>query len=215
MIELNNIVKVVKVDQKSIPILSNIYLKIEKNDFLIITGKSGSGKSTLLNVIGGFDLVNSGRYIFNGNAIKNEKARLNVRKEIGYVTQNYALINDETVEKNILLALGVKKEYKKYKSDIDDILKKLDIFKLKHIKVSKISGGERQRVAIARAIIKRPKLLLFDEPTGNLDEENSKIVIDTISKIHADNTTIIMVTHESDYTKIGNKTIKLIDGRIE
>ncbi len=214
MIELNNIVKVVNVNQKSIPILNNISLKVEKNDFLVITGKSGSGKSSLLNVIGGFDSINSGRYTFKNKTVKNEKNRLDIRREIGYVTQNYALINDESVEKNILLALGVRREYKKYVSDIDEILNLLDIYKLKHIKVSKLSGGEKQRVAIARAIIKKPELLIFDEPTGNLDEENSEKVIEIIRKIHANNCTIIMVTHESDYIKIGNKSIKLIDGEI-
>lgn len=216
MIELKQILKMVNVDKKSVPILNKINLIIQKNDFLVITGKSGSGKSTLLNVIGGFDNISQGTYLFNDNTIKNEKDRLNLRKNhVGYVTQNYALINNESVKNNILLSLGVSSKYKKYESDLDEILEKLEITKLKNVKISKLSGGEKQRVAIARAIIKKPKLLLFDEPTGNLDEENSKQVMKIIKKISTDGATIILVTHDLDHVNVGNKQIHLVDGKID
>lgn len=214
MIELKKILKVVNVNGKNIPILNNIDLEIDKGDFTVITGKSGSGKSTLLNVIAGFDSKSSGSYFYNGQDITNESQRRNIRKETGYVTQNYALIHNETVKNNILLALGVSKELKSLKSNLKSILTKLDIEKLENVKVSNLSGGEKQRVAIARALIKNPKILLLDEPTGNLDEENSKIVIEIIKQIHNSGVCVILVTHDIDYMNIGTKSIHLVDGSI-
>lgn len=215
MIELHDMLKVVTVDRDNVAILNKITLQVKQNDFLVITGKSGSGKSTLMNIIGGFDKISSGSYLFNDKKINSEKERLDLRKSyIGYVTQNYALINSESVKNNILLSLGVSKEFKKFEKDLDNILELLDITKLKNVKVSKLSGGEKQRVAIARAIIKRPKVLLLDEPTGNLDEANSKIVIDIITKIHNSGTTVILVTHDIDYVNLGNNHIHLVDGKI-
>lgn len=214
MINLKNVIKVVSVNKDNVPILNNIDLEIVENDFIIVTGKSGSGKTTLLNIIGGFDSKSSGTLSFKGDVIKNEKDRHMIRKQVGYVTQNYALINNETVKNNILLSLGVSKELKKYADDLDGILEKLKIIKLKNVKVNKLSGGEKQRVAIARALIKRPDVLLFDEPTGNLDKENSKMIIDIIKDIHSLNTTIILVTHDMDYFNLGNRRIDLVDGEI-
>lgn len=215
MIELNNILKVVNVDRNNVAILNNIDLNIKLNDFLVITGKSGSGKSTLLNIIAGFDKISSGSYSFEGKKIKTEKDRLELRKShIGYVTQNYALIGNESVKENILLSLGVCSKYKAFEADLDSLLEQLDISKLKNVKVNKLSGGEKQRVAIARAIIKRPKILLLDEPTGNLDEVNSKSVVKKIKNIHDNGTTIIFVTHDLDYVDLGNSHLHLIDGEI-
>ncbi len=215
MIKLINILKVVNVNKKSVAILDIANLHVKENDFLVITGKSGSGKSTLLNVIGGFDKISSGSYLFDENVVKTEAKRLNLRKDhIGYVTQNYALINNESVKENILLSLGVSKKYKKFEKNLSSILEQLDMTKLLHMKVNKLSGGEKQRVAIARAIIKQPKVLLLDEPTGNLDEENSQHIMKLISDIHKTGTTVILVTHDNDYIGVGNGHIHLVDGKI-
>lgn len=214
MIKLNNIVKVVNVNGNNIPILNNIDLEINQEDFTVIIGKSGSGKSTLLNIIAGLDSKSSGKYVLNNREINNELHRRNIRKEVGYVTQNYALIHNETVKNNILLALGVSKELKELKKNLPSILKTLDIEKLENVKVSNLSGGEKQRVAIARALIKNPSILLLDEPTGNLDEENSEIVINYIKEIHKSGVSIILVTHNLEYVDIGNKVITISDGKI-
>lgn len=215
MIKLNRISKVVENNKDYVNILKNIDLEVHENDFLVVVGKSGSGKTSILNIIGGFDKASNGEYTFEGKSIKSESDRLNLRKEYcGYVTQNYALINDETVKNNILLALAVSSNLKKYENDLDKILEELDITDLKNTKVSKLSGGEKQRVAIARAIIKRPKVLILDEPTGNLDYENSELVIEIIKKIHNNGTTIILVTHDLDYMDLGNRSVSMKDGSI-
>lgn len=215
MIKLTKVSKTVTTDDKYINILDNINLEVKEKDFLVVIGKSGSGKTTLLNVIGGFDKFSNGEYTFEDKQIKSETDRLAIRKtECGYVTQNYALINDDTVKNNVLLALGVSSNFKSYSSNLDSILKSLDIFDLKNTKISKLSGGEKQRVAIARALIKQPKVLLLDELTGNLDAENSKVVIDIIKDIHQQGTTIILVTHDLDYVELGTRCITIMDGKI-
>lgn len=185
-------------------VLSNISLKIEPNTFTILTGESGSGKSTLLSIMSTLLTPNKGEvYLDNINInhiINIDKFR---NKYIGFVFQFHYLIKHLTIFENILLV-----NPKKY-ATIDSLLKILDIQKIAHKYPNEISGGQRQRAAIARAIINNPKYIFADEPTGNLDSKNSKIVFDLLRSINA---TVIIATHETKYIKKNDNVITLKDG---
>ena len=170
MIKLKNVTKTIKVDNRQIDILKNINLQINEHDFVVITGASGSGKSTLLNIIGGLDSYSEGLYSFDGYPIQNEHDRMNLRrKDIAMIVQNFALIPNLSVIENIDLA-------QKDHAYADELLKRLGIFEQKRKKVKYLSGGEKQRVAIIRALIKRPRVLLADEPTGALRIQSSNLL---------------------------------------
>lgn len=185
-------------------ILNAIDLNIEANSFVAITGRSGSGKTTLLNLIGGLLKPVSGEICVNGEKITSyHEARLAEyrRKNIGYVFQTYNLMPELTVYENILLPIHLdkQKEDQKY---IDQIMKTLNIEQLKDAYIDELSGGEQQRAALARAMANKPILILADEPTGNLDEENSLIVLNllkTCQRLY--NQTILLVTHDMNIAK--------------
>lgn len=204
MIKLNHINK--SFDGKII--LENFSVGIESGDFVIIRGASGKGKSSLLNIIGLLETPDSGEVLYNGVVVKNEKTKLIYkRKDISYVYQNYGLLENETILKNLTLPLNVsKKEITKLKS----VMKKVGLQDLSlKTKIYTCSGGEQQRIAIARAILKEPKLIIADEPTGNLDKDNSDNVINIFKALNKQGITIIMATHDSDYFGVGNKIINL------
>lgn len=204
MIKLNHINK--SFDGKII--LENFSVGIESGDFVIIRGASGKGKSSLLNIIGLLEAPDSGEVLYNGVVVKNEKTKLIYkRKDISYVYQNYGLLENETILKNLTLPLNVsKKEITKLKS----VMKKVGLQDLSlKTKIYTCSGGEQQRIAIARAILKEPKLIIADEPTGNLDKDNSDNVINIFKALNKQGITIIMATHDSDYFGVGNKIINL------
>lgn len=204
MIKLNHINK--SFDGKVI--FENFSIGIESGDFVIIRGASGKGKSSLLNIIGLLEAPDSGEVLYNGVVVKNEKTKLIYkRKDISYVYQNYGLLENETILKNLTLPLNVsKKEITKLKS----VMKKVGLQDLSlKTKIYTCSGGEQQRIAIARAILKEPKLIIADEPTGNLDRDNSDNVINIFKALNKQGITIIMATHDSDYFGVGNKIINL------
>lgn len=204
MIKLNHINK--SFDGKVI--FENFSVGIESGDFVIIRGASGKGKSSLLNIIGLLEAPDSGEVLYNGVVVKNEKTKLIYkRKDISYVYQNYGLLENETILKNLTLPLNVsKKEITKLKS----VMKKVGLQDLSlKTKIYTCSGGEQQRIAIARAILKEPKLIIADEPTGNLDKDNNDNVINIFKALNKQGITIIMATHDSDYFGVGNKIINL------
>lgn len=204
MIKLNHINK--SFDGKVI--FEKFSVVIESGDFVIIRGASGKGKSSLLNIIGLLEAPDSGEVLYNGVVVKNEKTKLIYkRKDISYVYQNYGLLENETILKNLTLPLNVsKKEIIKLKS----VMKKVGLQDLSlKTKIYTCSGGEQQRIAIARAILKEPKLIIADEPTGNLDRDNSDNVINIFKALNKQGITIIMATHDSNYFGVGNKIINL------
>ncbi|WP_323704490.1 ABC transporter ATP-binding protein [Mammaliicoccus sp. Dog046] len=204
MIKLKNINKSFGNKQ----VLKDFCFNVEQGDFVIIKGASGTGKSTLLNIIGLLETPDSGEIMFNNSVIKKEKEKAILRRnEIAYIYQNYGLFENDSILKNLTLPLNVSK---KDLSKIDEVMHKVELSSLDlKTKVYTCSGGEQQRIAIARAILKEPKLIIADEPTGNLDEENSLNIINIFKELNRKGITVIMATHEKAFFDIGNKIIAL------
>ena len=194
-------------------ILKNINAEISQGDRVAIIGRSGSGKSTLLNIIGLLDSPSFGEYSYNGNIninIYSSTARKLLRDEIGYLFQNYALLDNETVEKNMLIAMRYGK-YPNKKEAIKNALKEVGLENIEKRKIFTLSGGEQQRVALARLLVKPCKIILADEPTGNLDEDNTEIIIKLLLKMNEQGKTILMVTHNHSLLHHFNHVINLDD----
>lgn len=212
MIEIKNLKKLVP--EKTI--LNDINLEIKEGDFISIVGKSGSGKTTLLNIISLFDTYTDGDFfIFNKNVKKlSENKRSKIRMEnIGFIFQDYNLISNLTVYQNLSLPfLYSNKEF--FEENIDKTLKEFDLYDLKDRKVLYLSGGEKQRVSLARAIMLKPKLILADEPTGNLDQKNALLVMNKLKELNKQGTTIILVTHNFELLKFSKKIYYLRDGKL-
>lgn len=220
MIQLHNVFKWVNAGSNRVFILKDINLEIKENDFVSIMGPSGSGKSTLLNIIGMLDKASEGTYSFNGTEIftLKEKQRSQLYKEnIGFVFQAYHLIDELTVYENIetpLLYHNTKQSDRQ--SMVADILDRFNIVGKKDLFPSQLSGGQQQLVGIARAIVTKPKLLLADEPTGNLNSSQGEEIMELFRKLNEENgTTIIQVTHSEKNAGYGKRIIELLDGRIE
>lgn len=198
-------------------ILNSINLKIDENSFIGITGKSGSGKTTLLNLIGGLIKPFSGEILIKGQDItKYNETKLAEyrRKRIGFVFQSYNLMSELTVYENILLPIHLDKQ-KEDANYIHQIMQILDIVQLKEAYPDELSGGEQQRVAIARAMANKPVLILADEPTGNLDEENSLIVLNLLKECQRlYNQTILLVTHDINIAKQCDHIFMIENGSI-
>ena len=215
MIYLTNVYK--SYDKQSY-VLKDLSLEIEKGDLVSIMGESGSGKTTLLNIIGTLDYLSEGMYLFDSmdlSKISQKKLSKMRNKKIGFVFQQYYLIPYLTVYYNVMMPLQYSKMKRKEKQEkVMKALSMLGIDNLKDKKINHLSGGEMQRVAIARAIVNEPDLLLCDEPTGNLDEKNTKIVLDTLNKLNENGTTIILVTHNKRLAKNCKSQYILEDGRV-
>jgi len=199
-------------------VLSDLNFSINEGEVSTILGASGCGKSTFLNIVGLLDSFTAGEYIFNGTQIKQD--RLNAychhrALDIGFVFQAYCLIDSISVRENILMPFlyNEQKCTKEVLHRLDDMLEKFNMAHLKDKKSSLLSGGERQRVAIARAVIKRPKLIIADEPTGNLDEANAKLVVDAFQNISKQGTAIIVVTHNK-YLSFGAGRKYILEGGV-
>lgn len=205
-------------DNKEIEVLKNVNLVINDGEFVAIQGKSGAGKSTLLHVMGCLDKKTDGKYILDGEDIStlsnNQMAKIRNDK-FGFIMQDYALINDETVIDNILLpALFSKSSRKEAKQKAKQLL---SIFRLEHLlnkKVNLLSGGEKQRVAIMRALILDPDYIFADEPTGALDNQNTLDIMSILSELNRKGKTIIIITHDNSVAEMCNRTICLSDGVI-
>ena len=204
-------------DANDLTVLDNLNLTVEQNEFIGIVGTSGCGKSTLLHIIGGVDKADSGKIFLDDNEISSydyKKMASYRRKQVSIIYQFYNLLPVLNVVDNIILPLKLdnRKVDQQY---LDELLQLLQLNNKKDAYPSELSGGQQQRVAIARSLITRPKLLLADEPTGNLDSENSKIVVDYLKKIHHQNDiTIIMVTHDLELAKNCDRIYVLEQGKL-
>ncbi len=215
ILKLENIVKNYGTSTKA---LRGLSLTVCKGEFLSIMGNSGSGKTTLLNIVGLVEKPTSGKLFIDGTAADDlsESQRAKIRNErIGFVFQNYSLIPYYTSYENIIIPLLINNvKTKECRTRVNDCLKLVDMEKYKNKRVSKLSGGEKQRIAIARAIVNKPDIILADEPTGALDSENGKKVMDLLFKLHDLGNTIIMVTHNESLAQMTDRTIFIRDGVI-
>ena len=218
MITIKNLTKIFRTEEVETAALNGINLQINKGDFLSIMGPSGCGKSTLLNIIGLLDSASGGNYELIGKEMigLKEQNRAAIRKEnIGFIFQNFNLIDELSVFDNIELPLiynNVKTSDRKKK--VADIAEKLGIaHRLKHFP-QQLSGGQQQRVAVARALVNDPKIILADEPTGNLDSKNGNEVMELLTDLHAKGATILMVTHSDYDASFSQRTIHMKDGII-
>lgn len=216
MIQLKNIDKYIDKRFQRTFILKRINLEVNEGDFVTIMGPSGAGKSTLLNIIGFLDDASEGEYSFLGNPAHNlsEKQKSDYHKShIGFVFQAYHLIDELTVYENIEMPLLYRKvKGKQRKAMVAEMLDKFNIVAKKDLFPQQLSGGQQQVVGVARAIIGSPKLLLADEPTGNLHSEQSEQIMEIFKKLNEDGVTIIQVTHSEKMASYGNRIINLKDG---
>lgn len=204
MIKLKNIQK--SFDNKHI--IRGLSYTIEQGDFIIIKGASGKGKSSLLNIIGLLEDPDDGEITFNDTIILKENDKIKFRrKDIAYIYQNYGLLENDSILNNLTLPLNVSK---KDTTRIAEVIQRVGLSNLDlKTKVYTCSGGEQQRIAIARAILKEPTVIIADEPTGNLDEENSLNIMNIFKELNSKGITIIMATHDKTFFDIGNKTIDM------
>jgi len=216
MIQINNLDKYYSNNFIKTFVLRRINLEIKEGEFVSIMGPSGAGKSTLLNIIGMLDKQSKGEYFFYNEAVHkmNDNKKTEFHKNfIGFVFQQYHLIDELTVYENIEIPLIYKNiNNKERKGMVAEILDKFNIVAKKDLFPDQISGGQQQLVAIARAIIGKPKLILADEPTGNLHSDQGKEIMELLKKLNEEGTTIIQVTHSDEFAKYGKKIIKLSDG---
>lgn len=218
MIKIENLSKVFRTEEVETTALNNVSLEVKEGEFVAIMGPSGCGKSTLLNIIGLLDNPTSGSYYFNGQEVGHlkEKQRTQVRKgNIGFVFQSFNLIDELNVYENVELPLVyLRKKASEKKELINHILNRMNIsHRAKHFP-QQLSGGQQQRVAIARAVVAGPKLILADEPTGNLDSKNGSEVMNLLTELNQEGTTIIMVTHSQHDASYAHRVINLFDGQI-
>ena len=195
--------------------LKNVSFSLEKGEFVAVVGESGSGKSTLLNCIGALDVPTSGVITIDGSnlfTLKEEERTIFRRRNIGFIFQSFQLVSELTVEQNIVFPLLL--DYRKPKaSDVEEILELLGLTDRRNHLPSQLSGGQQQRVAIGRALITKPKLILADEPTGNLDSKNSQDVIDLLTKASRHyQQTILMITHNNSLTSMVDRVLRVTDG---
>lgn len=218
MIHIQNLSKVFRTSEVETTALNEVNLEIKKGDFIAIMGPSGCGKSTLLNILGLLDNPTAGKIFFEGQDISSmrEKSRTKIRKgKIGFVFQSFNLIDDLTVFKNVelpLIYMGVKQGERARK--VTNALEKMGILHRRNHFPQQLSGGQQQRVAIARAVVCCPKMILADEPTGNLDSENGNAVMNLLSELNSEGSTIVMVTHSADDAEKANRVVNLFDGQL-
>ena len=213
-LEIKNIKKHFGEGESRVEVLKGIDIEIEKGEFCVLLGPSGSGKSTLLNIIGGIDAADEGSISINGEktADMNEKAlTLYRRKHLGYIFQMYNLIPNLNIKENIEVGAYLSDN----PLDVDDLLKTLGLYEHRHKLPNQLSGGQQQRTAIGRAIVKNPDILLCDEPTGALDYNTSKEILQLIEDVNKKyGNTIIMVTHNDAIKQMADRVVKLRDGMI-
>ena len=218
MIKTVNLQKVFRTEEVQTLALNNVNIEVNEGEFVAIMGPSGCGKSTLLNILGLLDNPTAGEYYLNGTEVSKytEAQRTSLRKGvIGFVFQSFNLIDELNVYENIelpLLYMGVPASERKQR--IEQAMERMAIsHRAKHFP-QQLSGGQQQRVAIARAVVANPKLILADEPTGNLDSKNGKEVMDLLKELNKEGTTIVMVTHSQHDAGFADRVINLFDGQV-
>lgn len=219
MLKVENLTKTFRTEDVETLALRNVSLEVAKGEFVAIMGPSGCGKSTLLNILGLLDNPTSGTYKLGGKEVGSlkEKERTALRKgKIGFVFQNFNLIDELNIEENVELPLhylGIKGGERKKR--VNEVLQRMQIsHRAKHFP-QQLSGGQQQRAAIARAVISNPKLILADEPTGNLDSKNGEEVMRLLTELNRDGATIIMVTHSDHDAQYAHRIIRLFDGQVQ
>lgn len=218
MIKVQNLEKIYRTEEIETVALNNVSFEIKEGEFVAMMGPSGCGKSTLLNIIGMLDDLDAGSYLFNGTEVAkyNERKRADLRKHnIGFVFQSFNLIDELTVFENVELPLmytGVASVERK--RIVDEVLDKIQIAHRRNHYPQQLSGGQQQRVAVARAVVNNPKLILADEPTGNLDSRNGNEVMQLLTDLNEKGTTIIMVTHSEHDARFTHRIINMLDGQI-
>jgi len=219
LIDLQGIKKIFQTDEMETAALDDIHLSIDEGEYVSISGPSGCGKSTLLSVMGLLNSSTAGKYFLNGAEVTGlppaEQARVRNR-EIGFIFQAFNLIGDMSAFENVELPLT-------FRSDVDrkqrrelvlTALEQVNIPERRKHFPSQLSGGQQQRVAIARALVGKPRVLLADEPTGNLDSKNAQLVMDLLDTLHAQGSTIVMVTHDPRFAERADRQVSLFDGKI-
>ena len=217
MIKITDLEKIYRTEEVETIALNKLSIEVKEGEFVAVMGPSGCGKSTLLNILGLLDDPDSGSFIFNGVEVAhfNERRRADMRKHnIGFVFQSFNLIDELTVYENVELPLiytGVKSAERK--EMVEKVLDKMKIMHRRNHYPQQLSGGQQQRVAVARAVVNNPKLILADEPTGNLDSANGGEVMELLTDLNEQGTTIIMVTHSEHDAKFSHRIIRMLDGQ--
>ena len=218
MIRTSDLTKIYRTDEVETTALNNVNLEVNAGEFVAIMGPSGCGKSTLLNVVGLLDNPTKGELYFLDEEVANykERKRTNLRKSnIGFIFQSFNLIDELTVYENVELPLlYLKMSAGERKRRVEEVLDRMKIAHRRKHFPQQLSGGQQQRVAVARAVVTRPKLILADEPTGNLDSANGEEVMDLLTQLNEEGTTIIMVTHSPSHAEYAHRIIQLFDGHI-
>ncbi|RMB57126.1 ABC transporter ATP-binding protein [Dokdonia sinensis] len=217
MIKITNLEKYYATEEVKTVALNKLSFNVQEGEFVAIMGPSGCGKSTLLNILGLLDDPDGGSFLFNGTEVAgyNERKRAELRKHnIGFVFQSFNLIDELTVYENVELPLiYTKVPASERKARVEEVLEKMQIMHRRKHFPQQLSGGQQQRVAVARAVVNNPKIILADEPTGNLDSSNGNEVMDLLTELNDAGTTIIMVTHSEHDAKYSHRIIRMLDGQ--
>jgi len=218
MIQTTNLNKIFRTDEVETLALNEVNFSVKKGEFVAVMGPSGCGKSTLLNIIGMLDNPSSGQYFFDGLEVGNlsENKRIDIRKgNIGFVFQSFNLIDELNVHENVELPLVYMRiKAQKRKEMVNAVLESMKISHRSNHYPQQLSGGQQQRVAIARAVVASPKLILADEPTGNLDSKNGLEVMNLLTDLNREGATIVMVTHSLHDSEFAHRVVNLFDGKI-
>ena len=218
MIEMHDLTKVYRTANVETTALNHVNIEINEGEFIAVMGPSGCGKSTLLNIAGMLDSPTSGSYSFAGeNVAGYPEARLATvrKKNIGFIFQSFNLVDELTVAENVMLPLLYQKVAARERDKrVQAVLERINIAHRGDHRPQQLSGGQQQRVAVARAVVTNPKLILADEPTGNLDSVNGEEVLDLLNQLNRDGTTIVMVTHDQTHADHAGRVIHMLDGRV-
>jgi putative ABC transport system ATP-binding protein len=218
MIKITDLEKFYRTEEVETVALNKLNIEVRKGEFVAIMAPSGCGKSTLLNILGMLDDPDAGSYIFNGIEVArfNERKRVDLRKHnIGFVFQSFNLIDELTVYENVELPLiYTKTPAAERNRKVEAVLDKMQIMHRRNHFPQQLSGGQQQRTAVARAVVNNPKLILADEPTGNLDSNTGNEVMELLTNLNEQGTTIIMVTHSEHDARYSHRIIRLLDGQV-